>query len=68
MIEEQPSQEGLEPSAVAGAQPAPGQPQLQDPKVHAFGGGMLAGIAIGIALAVVLHVIQQASPNGGECS
>jgi hypothetical protein len=26
---------------------------------------MLAGIGIAIALAVVMHVIQQASPNGG---
>jgi hypothetical protein len=26
---------------------------------------MLAGIAVAVALAVVMHVIQQASPNGG---
>jgi MFS superfamily sulfate permease-like transporter len=26
---------------------------------------MLAGIAIAVALAAVMHVIQQASPNGG---
>ena len=35
-----------------------------DRKSQAFGGGMLAGMAIAIALAVVMHVVQQASPNG----
>jgi predicted lipid-binding transport protein (Tim44 family) len=34
-----------------------------DRRRQAWGGGMLAGIAIALGLAVVMHVIQQVSPN-----
>jgi len=59
MNEKQPSPGGQEPPAAAGAQPAPRQPNR---KLQAFTGGMLAGIAIGAGLAVVLYVIAQLSP------
>jgi hypothetical protein len=64
MNEKQPSQSGREPPAALGAQPAP-LPFLLDRRRQAFWGGMLAGISIGIGLAIVLHVTQEGSPNGG---
>jgi hypothetical protein len=65
MNEKQPSQGGQEPPAAAGAQPAPRALLPLDRRGQAFWGGMLAGMAIAVGLAVVMHVIQQASPNGG---
>jgi hypothetical protein len=64
MNEKKLSQGGQEPPAAAGAQPAPIPLLPLDRRGQAFWGGMLAGIAIAIGLAVVMHVIQQASPNG----
>jgi hypothetical protein len=66
MNEQQPSQGRQEPLAAAGAQPAPRPPLPRNRKVVAFWAGMLAGIGIAIGLAVVMHVIQQASPNGAN--
>ena len=43
-------------------------PPLRDRRRRAWFGGMLAGIAIAIGLALVMHVIQQASPNGAYFS
>ncbi len=68
MNEQQPSPGDQAPAASGG--PAPSGPTPKPPlppnrKSQAFWGGMLAGVAIAIALAVVMHVIQQASPNGG---
>jgi len=47
--------------------PASGPP-LRDRRRRAWFGGMLAGIAVAIGLALVMHVIQQASPNGSYFS
>ncbi|MGO8958964.1 MAG: hypothetical protein ACLQFR_16570 [Streptosporangiaceae bacterium] len=69
MNEQQPSEDGQESTAAAGAQPAPSPPPRQpippDRKAQAFWGGMLAGMGIALGLAFVMHVIQQASTNYG---
>jgi hypothetical protein len=64
MNEQQPSQGSQEPAAAANAQPVPTQPLPPDRKAQAFCWGMLAGIGIAIGLAIVMHVIQQASSIG----
>lgn len=71
MNEPQPSQGGQDPPAASGGQAAPRPPAPKpvpppNRRGQAFWGGMLAGMAIAIALAVVMHVIQQASPNGSH--
>jgi hypothetical protein len=63
MNEKQPSRGGQEPPAAAGAQPAPSWPPPPNRRLQAFTGGMLAGIALGGGLAVVLYVIKKLSPN-----
>ena len=81
MSEKQPSQGGQESAAAAfdaagssggwdsvmAGLPPSGRP-LRDRRQRAWFGGMLAGIAIGIGLALVMRVIQQASPNGAYFS
>jgi hypothetical protein len=64
MNDKQPSQGAQKPPAAADVQPAPRAPRPPDRWLQAFWGGLLAGSAIAIALAVVMRVIQQASPNG----
>ena len=69
MNEQQPAQGGQESAAVSVARPAPSpspprQPLPPDRKAQAFFGGLLAGIGIAIGLAIVMHVIQMASPIG----
>jgi hypothetical protein len=70
MNEQQPAQSGQDAAASPGAQTAPSPPPSgplpPDRKAQAFAGGMLAGIGIAIGLAIVMHVIQQASPIGPE--
>jgi hypothetical protein len=81
MNEKQPSEGG--PESVAAAFAAAGSsggwdslmagqralgPPLRDRRRRAWFGGMLAGVAIAIGLALVMHVIQQASPNGAYLS
>jgi hypothetical protein len=39
-------------------------PRVDQRRPMAVFGGLLAGIGIGIALASVFHIIEQASPNG----
>ena len=63
MNEKQPPQDGQEPLATAGAQPAPRPPPPDRRLVQAWVGGMLAGIAIGFGLAVVMYVMEHLSPN-----
>ena len=65
MNEQQPSHGGQAPAASSPPTPRPAQP---NPTALAFWGGMLAGIAIAIALAIVLHVIQRLSPGNPPCS
>lgn len=42
---------------------APRQPLPPD-RSQAYAGGLIAGMGIAIGLAVVMHVVQQQSPNG----
>jgi hypothetical protein len=64
MNEKQPSQGGQEPPAAAGAQPAPRPVLPLNRRSQAYWGGMLAGMAIAIGLAVVMSVSQRESPSG----
>jgi hypothetical protein len=63
MTEKELSQDGLEPSAASGAHPADWTPPPRDLRLQAFWGGMLAGVALGLALAAVMYVVQHASPK-----
>jgi hypothetical protein len=65
MNEKQPSQGRQEPLAAAGAQPAPRPPE-PNRRLQAYTGGILAGIAIGVGLAVVMHAIEQRTPGSGH--
>lgn len=61
MSEKQPSEGGQEQPPASGARSADWTPPPRDLRERAFMGGMLAGVALGIGLAVVVHVIRQAS-------
>jgi hypothetical protein len=65
MNEQQSSNGGQAPAASSPPAPRPAQPSRT---ALAFYGGMLAGIAIAIALAIVMHVIQRLSPGNPPCS
>jgi hypothetical protein len=63
-MNEPPPQDSHEPAAAPDSQPAPRPPLPPDRRAQALFSGVLAGIGIAIGLAVVMHVIQEASPIG----
>ena len=65
MDEQQPAEGSLGPASAATGQPAAASaPDHSDRRGEVVVGGLLAGLGLGVALALLMHVVQEASPIG----
>ena len=65
MNEQQPAERSLAPSSAANTHPsAPIVASQADRRGMVIIGGLLAGLGLSLAVAFLMHVVQEVSPNG----